>query len=144
MIFMSDDMDKKIKQIAEMLGQNQNVAIPDNVKGMLNMLMSSNGKSDEAQSGEHHSSDENTSSRHHSSGEEKKDANDIGDTADLTRKMKKAMDMINTASDPRMNLLNALRPYLNHERQKKLQKAVKFMRLGSLTKLLDDSEEHLL
>jgi hypothetical protein len=142
---MSDDMDKKIKQIAEMLGQNQNVNIPDNVKGMLNMLMSSNGsKSDEPQSGEHHSSEDSTSSRHHSSGEDKKDMNDMGDAADLTRKMKKAMDMINTSSDPRMNLLNALRPYLNHERQKKLQKAVKFMRLGSLTKLLDDSEEHLI
>jgi hypothetical protein len=114
-------------------------------------MSTNNSKTEESESesdnaSRHHSSEESNSSKHHhhSSNEESKEQSDINDTADLTRKMKKAMDMINTSNDPRMNLLNALSPYLNHERQKKLQKAVKLIRLGGLTKLLDDSEEHLI
>ncbi len=129
---MSDDMGEKIKQIADLFGQNSNPNISDNVKGIFNMLMSNNGASKE----ENPSEDTSPSSRTDDPG-----SDDTDDMADMARKMKKAMNMMSsTANDPRVNLLNAIRPYLNKGRQKKLQNCMKLIRLGSLTKVLDDSE----
>lgn len=128
---MSDDMGDKIKQIADMLGQNSNPNIPDNVKGLLSMLMSNNNSKDED------SSEDPPKTR----GSENSSNNEADDFADMARKMKKAMGMINTGNDPRVTLLNAIRPYLNKNRQRKLQTCIKLMRIGSLTQLLDDSEE---
>ncbi|HEY5586944.1 MAG TPA: hypothetical protein VIK78_20945 [Ruminiclostridium sp.] len=128
---MSDEMGDKFKQIADMLGQNSNANIPDNVKGLLNMFMSNNTK-------EESPSDDISQRPKTSEGSSKVDPDDI---ADMTRKMKKTMNMLNPASDPKMNLLNAIKPYLNIERQKKLQTCMKLMKIGSLTKLFDDSEE---
>lgn len=128
---MSDDMGDKIKQIADMLGQNSNPNIPDNVKGLLSMLMSNNNSKDED------SSEDPPKTR----GSDNSSNNEADDFADMARKMKKAMGMINTGNDPRVTLLNAIRPYLNKNRQRKLQTCIKLMRIGSLTQLLDDSEE---
>ncbi len=129
---MSDEMGDKIKQIAEMLGQDSNSGIPDNVKGLLNMFMSSNNSKDET------SSDDNSSEKEKPS--EDSSRADTDDLADMARKMKKAMNMLNTNNDPRVNLLNAIKPYLNDNRQKKLQKCMKIIKIGSLTKMLDESE----
>ncbi len=129
---MSDDMGDKIKQIADMLGQNSNPNIPDNVKGLLGMLMSNNGSKEE---------DSSEDSPQKSRSSENSGNNDADDFADMARKMKKAMGKLNTGSDPRVNLLNAIRPYLNKNRQRKLQTCIKLMRIGSLTQILDDSEE---
>jgi hypothetical protein len=135
---MSDDMGDKIKQIADMLGQNSNPNIPDNVKGLLNMLMSNTGNS---------SKDEDTqedppqTSRSNENSNSSSNSNEADDFADMARKMKKAMSKLNVANDPRVNLLNAIRPYLNKSRQRKLQTCLKLMRIGSLTQVLDDSEE---
>ncbi len=131
---MSDDMGDKIKQIAEMLGQDSNSGIPDNVKGLLNMFMSSNNSKDETSSDDNSSEQEKTS--------EDSSRADTDDMADMARKMKKAMNMLNTNNDPRVNLLSAIKPYLNDNRQKKLQKCMKIIKIGSLTKMLDESEGH--
>lgn len=128
---MSDDMGDKFKQIAEMLGQNSNTNIPDNVKGLLNMFMTNNSK-DEG------SAEDNSESPRTSEDASRSDTDEM---ADMTRKMKKAMNMINTANDPKVNLLNAIKPYLNKNRQKKLQTCMKIMRIGSLTKIIEESEE---
>ena len=129
---MSDDMGDKIKQIADMLGQNSNPNIPDNVKGILSMLMSNNSSKEE---------DASDDSPPKSRGTDNSNNNETDDFADMARKMKKAMSKMNVANDPRVNLLNAIRPYLNKNRQKKLQTCIKIMRIGSLTQVLDDSEE---
>ncbi len=128
---MSDDMGDKIKQIADMLGQNSNPNIPDNVKGLLSMLMSNNNTKDDD------SSEDPPKTR----GGDNSSNNEADEFADMARKMKKAMGKINTGNDPRVTLLNAIRPYLNKNRQRKLQTCIKLMRIGSLTQLLDDSEE---
>ncbi len=131
---MSDDMGDKIKQIADMLGQNGSPNVPDNVKGLLSMLMSNNSSKEEETS-----DDPPQKSR----SSDNSGSNDTDDFADMARKMKKAMSKMNVANDPRVNLLNAIRPYLNKSRQKKLQTCIKIMRIGSLTQVLDDSEERL-
>jgi len=129
---MSDEMGDKFKQIADMLGQNSNANIPDNVKGLLNMFMTNNAK-------EESPSDDNIPQKPKSN--EEASRVDSDDVSDMARKMKKTMNMLNPASDPKMNLLNAIKPYLNIDRQKKLQTCMKLMKIGSLTKLFDESEE---
>lgn len=126
---MSDEMGDKFKQIADMLGQNSNANIPDNVKGLLNMLMSNPTTKEE-------SSSEDTPQNTNANEEPSKTDTDEG--ADMARKMKKAMSMLNKPNDPKMNLLNAINPYLNKGRQKKLQTCMKLMKLGGLTKLFDE------
>lgn len=125
---MSDEMGDKFKQIAEMLGQNSNANIPDNVKGLLNML-SNNSTKDE-------SHQDDTPQKSSTNGESTKA--DTDEVIDMTRKMKKAMNMLNPPNDPKVNLLNAINPYLNKKRQKKLQTCMKLMKMGSLTKLFDE------
>lgn len=129
---MSDEMGDKFKQIADMLGQNSNANIPDNVKGLLNMFMSGNSTKEETPSDD---------IPQKSDTKEESSRADTDEAADITRKMKKAMNMLNPASDPKVNLLNAIKPYLNKDRQRKLQTCMKLMKIGSLTKLLDESEE---
>ncbi len=131
---MSDDMGDKIKQIADMLGQNSSPNIPDNVKGLLSMLMSNNSSKDE-------DTQEDPPQKSRSNENSSSNSNEADDFADMARKMKKAMSKLNIANDPRVNLLNAIRPYLNKSRQRKLQTCLKLMRIGSLTQVLDDSEE---
>lgn len=128
---MSDEMGDKIKQIADMLGQNSNPNIPDNVKGLLSMLMPNNNSKEE------NSSEDSPKTR----GSDNSSNNEADEFADMARKMKKAMGKINSGNDPRVTLLNAIRPYLNKNRQRKLQTCIKLMRIGSLAQLLDDSEE---
>ncbi len=130
---MSDEMGDKLKQITDMLGQNSNTNIPDNVKGLLNMLMSNNSTKEESPS-------DDTEQRSSSSGEDAPKA-DTDEFSDMARKMKKAMKMLNPSSDPKINLLNAINPYLNKKRQRKLQTCMKLIKMGSLTKLFDESEE---
>jgi len=138
---MSDDMGEKIKQIADMLGQNSNPNIPENVKGLLSMLMSNDSKekdSFEEDSKEKNSSEEQSQKSRSSNNSS---SNETDEFADMARKMKKVMGKLGTGSDPRVNLLNAIQPYLNKSRQRKLQNCIKLMRLGSLTQILDDSED---
>lgn len=128
---MSDEMGDKIKQIAEMLGQNSNSNIPDNVKGLLNMLMSP---------GESKAESSSDDSSHKTESSEENQRTESDEMADMTRKMKKAMNMLNTANDPRVNLLNAIKPYLNKDRQRKLQTCMKLIKIGSMTQFMDDFE----
>jgi len=131
---MSDEMGDKFKQIADILGQNSNTNIPDNVKGLLNMFMSNSSTKEESPQDK----DDIT---------QKPGANvessrvDTDEVTDMTRKMKKAMNVLNPPNDPKMNLLNAINPYLNKNRQRKLQTCIKLIKMGSLTKLFDESEE---
>lgn len=133
---MSDDMGDKFKQIADLLGQSSNTNIPENVKGILNMLVSnSNSKADDDPS-----DDTNEESSQNSRSKDSAANDNNSDMEDMARKMKKAIGMINPESDPRSNLLNAIRPYLNKNRQKKLQTCMKLMKIGSLTRILEESE----
>lgn len=137
---MSDDMGDKIKQIAEMLGQGSNTGLPDNVKGLFNMLMSgSNSKEDEDEAED--ADEKGTASKARTNENSKTKNTESEDMADMARKMKKAMNMLNTGSDPRVNLLNAIRPYLNKNRKRKLETCIKIMQLGSLSQFFDDREK---
>ena len=120
---MSDDLNKKIKQITDILGQEN---LPDNVKGLLSLLAGSGGKS------------ENNNTEAVVQKEERTDKTELEDNIDMLRRIKKVMDRVNSHNDPRVNLLNAIKPFLNSKRQKSLNNCVKLLRVSGLTKYFDD------
>lgn len=127
---MSDDLGKKIKQITDLLGQD---TVADGVKSLLSMLGST--KDDVPAQSEKQVELLPTGSDDAGSSRVEQD-----DTINMVRKVKKVMDNISHGNDPRVNLLNALRPYLNKNRQKKLNSCVKLLSITSLSKLIDDDD----
>lgn len=125
---MSDDLNKKIKQIADILGQD---SMPDNLKGLLSLLGSSGNKEELSPR-----ADETIPVK-----EEKASRSELEENLELVRKMKKVMDKLNTKNDPRVNLLSAIRPFLNNTRQKRLNDCIKLLQVTSLKSFMDESEK---
>jgi len=134
---MSDDLNKKIKQITDILGQEK---VPDNLMGLLSLLTSSGNNEEAAPSQE-----SNPSSRELvalSPKEEKSCKNELEDNVDMIRKAKKMMDKIGGVhnNDPRVNLLTAVRPFLNNSRQRKVGHCIKMLSMSKLTRLMDEKD----
>jgi hypothetical protein len=62
----------------------------------------------------------------------------MDDKMDAIMKIKKMYDKITSADDPRINLLLALKPYLNTKRQNKLDTAIKVVHLSKLTTIMSE------
>ena len=127
---MSEDLNNKIQQIADILGKEN---MPDNVKGLLSLLASSLGSKDETP--------DKTVSEEASLEEPVKKRLEPEDDTDTFRKVKKVLDKLNTGNDPRMNLLHAIKPFMNNKRQKKLNNCIQLLQMTSLTRLLNDHEK---
>lgn len=125
---MSDDLNNKIKQIADLLGQGD---MPDNLKGLLSLLGASGGKEEVRQK----------PSEPVPLKEDRAVKSDLEENLDLVRKMKNVMDKLNTRNDPRINLLTAIRPFLNNSRQKRLGNCIKILQVSKLTNFMDDHEK---
>jgi hypothetical protein len=130
---MSDDLNKKIKQITDILGQDN---IPDNVKGLLTLLAGSG--SDNSNEKEAPKELPSESIRNESRNSE------MEENIEMLSRAKKIFDRINTKDDPRINLLYSMRPFLNNNRQKKLGTCIKLLQMYNLSKLMDDTEKSLL
>ena len=126
---MSDDLGKKIKQITDLLGQDN---MPDNIKGLLSLL---------ANSGNQKETEQTKSSEMIPVKEERSSKNEFEDNLEMIRKVKNVMDRLNTKDDPRINLLNAIKPFLNNTRQKKLNNCVKILHMHNLTKYVDEHDK---
>jgi hypothetical protein len=127
---MNDDLNKKIKQITDILGQEN---LPDNLKGLLSILTAPTAK-------------EEISPKAIEAPvikEEKANRSETDDSIDMLRKVKKIMDKVNTNNDPKINLLNAIKPFLNNKRQKRLNDCMKLLQMSSITKLLDDPDKSI-
>lgn len=133
---MSDDMNNKIQQIAELLGQEN---MPDNVKGLLSMLAGSFGNKEDAQS----KTDEDTAKT--SQVEEAKDLKSIPQESssnnDMLNKVKSLTDNLRGGTDPRINLLYAIKPFMNSNRQKKISNCIQLLQMTSLAKLMDNQNK---
>lgn len=124
---MSDDLSNKIRQISDMLGQEK---MPEGVMGLLSMLAGSGSK-------------EETTSKATEipvKAERIDKNNDADDSFEMLRKVKKIMDKTTTVNDPRISLLNSIKPFLGNKRQKKLANCINILRMSSLTRLLDDND----
>ncbi|HOV25122.1 MAG TPA: hypothetical protein PK566_02000 [Pseudobacteroides sp.] len=129
---MSDDLNKKIKQITDILGQEN---LPDNVKGLLTLLAGDNKQNEKEVPKESHpepSNNENNSS------------NEMQENIEMLTRAKKIFDKLNTKEDPRINLLYSMKPFLNNNRKKKLATCIKLLQMYNLSKLMDETDKGLL
>lgn len=125
---MSDDLNKKIMQIADMLGQE---GMPENIKGLLSLL-SSSGSSEEAPPRQNDIAVKK---------EDKHTKSDFDDSFEMMRKVKGMMDRVNPSSDPRLNLITAIKPFLNSKRQQKLSNCMMLLQMSRLSRLMDNNEK---
>lgn len=125
---MSEDLNKKIKQITDMLGQEN---IPDNFKGLLSMLAGSSESEEPAPK----------TAEQPFVKEEKFQRSELEENMEMVRRIKKVMDHVNHNSDPRVNLLNAVRPFLNNSRQKKVNNCIKLLQMVSLSRIMDETDK---
>jgi len=108
---INNDLNQKINQLSSILGKDK---IPDNVKNLLLSLAKSNN-SDNLQE-----TDKSLKT--------------------LTR-VKHIMDKLDASNhDERVILLNAVKPFLNSSRQKKLNNCIKLLQMVSLSSLLDENQ----
>lgn len=111
---MSEDINQKINQLTSILGQEK---LPDNVKNLLTTL--SNAKNT------------NTSS----------DINEKDESYQTLKRVKNIMERLEASNrDERVILLNAVKPFLNSSRQKKLSSCIKVLQMVSLSSLLDENQ----
>ncbi len=126
---MSDDLTKKVQQIAQMLGQEN---MPDNLKELVTLLATSLG------------SKEDSSSQSSASDTEPAEKQTISEPAANTEMMntaRKALDKLNTSNDPRINLLHAIQPFMNSKRQKKISNCIQLLQIAGLSRLLNEHEK---
>lgn len=57
---------------------------------------------------------------------------------EMLMKLKGVFDQLQNSDDPRVNLLNALRPYLSEKRSDKLEKTIKLLKLASIGTMAKD------
>ncbi len=57
---------------------------------------------------------------------------------DATQKIKQVYEQINSGPDPRVSLLKALKPYMNHTRSAQLDTAVRLLGLTKMSGLLKE------
>jgi hypothetical protein len=126
---MSDDLNSKIKQITDILGQEN---MPDNLKGLLSLLTGPSGAKQEPSA---------DMAQLPSAKEEQSGRNELDENLEMIRKVKKLMDRVSTTHDPRVNLLTAIRPFLNTTRQKKLNGCIQLLQMSSLAKFVDGSDK---
>lgn len=127
---MSDDMNKKIQQIAELLGQEN---MPDNVKNLLSVLAGSLEKK-EADPATAEAEDERVL-------EEKPVSTEAGNDSDMLSRVKKLAGSMSAGNDPRINLLHAIKPFMNSKRQKKIGNCIQLLQMSSLARLLDNQDK---
>ncbi len=69
-------------------------------------------------------------------------SNDGGNTSlpddDQITNIKNMMNSLNSGSDKRINLLNALRPYMRNSRASEIDKAVRMLKLTKIGSILKD------
>ncbi|HPD01675.1 MAG TPA: hypothetical protein PLA01_10055 [Acetivibrio sp.] len=144
---MNDDFNKKLKQITEMLGGNEKAS--ENLAGLLSLLADSGSKPQSTAASadtkvQKVKAESNTDSTESVPKLKVKDEetgrNNFQDNAEMMRTVKVIMDRMQNMNDPRINLLTAIRPFLNNNRQKKLGNCIRLFQMTQLTKFMADSE----
>jgi hypothetical protein len=125
---MSDDLSKKIKQITDILGQD---SLPDNLKGILSLLGTSSG----SQQGQQSPTIASAQS------EEPVQKSELNESLEMVNRVKTLMDRVRADNDPRVNLLSAVKPFLNNTRQKRLGSCIRILQMSSLVRYMDEHEK---
>ena len=126
---MSEDMNKKIQQIAELLDQEN---MPDNVKSLLSLLAGSLGNKEEAKASD---------ALEGKVKEEIPVQTETVSDSDMLNKVRSIAGSLSAGNDPRINLLHAIKPFMNGKRQKKIGNCIQLLQMSSLTRLLDNQDK---
>lgn len=136
---MNDELGNKVQQILKMLGQEN---VPDNLMDVVSLLASSLESKKDKKDVETSDSSESTTAD--------KNANeraleipaglDKVDSSELLDKARVALDKLNTSGDPRINLLQAIKPFMNSKRQKKIGGCIQLLKVASLSRLINEQE----
>ncbi len=132
---MNDDLALKIKQIADMLNED---TLPDNLKDIISLFVGSGGSADNPDSQKKH--DQNNHSNNE--GIRVNNTVELAENLEMLKTMKNIAGRLNSKSDPRVNLLNALKPFLNNNRQKKIGNCIMFLQVTSLLETMRDLENN--
>ena len=153
---MDGELDKKIEQISQLLGKEN---VPDNLKELVTILAASlEGKKDTrgknvspgGDSAEKSSAGDAAAKPTAADTDEKPPAADTAkkppaaeaaENAEIQETARKALDRLNIGNDPRINLLYAIRPFMNVRRQKKIGDCIQLLQVAGLSRLLDESEK---
>jgi len=151
---MSDDLNNKLKQLADMLNGNEKMS--ENLSSLISMLAKSSGNDKPAQtSSEEKSPKEEPSMKikaqdsikaenlpwQSDTKENERNIDELQDNAEMMRRIKDVMDAMRNINDPRINLLTAIKPFLSSGRQKKLSNCIRLFQVTQITKLMSDPEK---
>jgi hypothetical protein len=147
---MSDDLGKKIQQIAGLLGQD---SVPDNVKELIEVLATSMAKKEggpakNSPAEEDADSDAGTAEPVPPAEEapekktDKSAAGELLNNPELLSTARNALSRINAGNDPRINLLYAIKPFMNGRRQKKIGSCIQLLQVAGLSRLLNEHDSN--
>ncbi|HHV28440.1 hypothetical protein [Acetivibrio mesophilus] len=145
---MNDDLNNKLKQLAEMLGGNEKMS--DNLSGLLSMLANSSGNEKSTQAAPEEEPPKDgppikmkayESPLTLNTKEDDSNKNELQDNVEMMRKVKDIMDTMRNNNDPRINLLTAIKPFLSNNRQQKISNCIRLFQVTQITKLMSDPEK---
>lgn len=133
---MNEDLNNKIKQITDILGQEN---IPDNVKGLLSLLASP-GQDEEStrDPDQAHEGAPRKTGQSNNDGEKKLSGDELERNLKMIKTVKLIMDKLGSNSDPRISLLSALKPFMGDERQEKIENCINILQISSLARLVGE------
>ncbi len=141
---MSDDLNKKVQQIAQMLGKDD---VPDNVKELVAMIAASL-KGDSPPDGDGPDGDSpgrDSPLPQKLPVQDCPEAENSGSTTALNDEAidsaKNVLRQINSVNDPRINLLNAIKPFMNSKRQRKISSCIQLLQIAGLSRMLNEKEK---
>jgi len=157
-VAMNDDLSRKVQQIAQLLGRD---SVPDNVKELISLLAGSGDSSSKADAS---AATTQPATPGQSNPEEIQESIPVLATAaqtatakatasqdapenpssinqDVINSARNALNRLNTANDPRINLLNAIKPFMNSRRQKKISSCIQLLQIASISRLLNEHEK---
>ena len=117
----NEDMSDVLNKLNNIAGSN-NIS-PDMVNNLFNMLNNSNNSKNQTFN---ESSDNTSSSQNYNN------FNTNGIDFETIMKMKTIIDKMNTKDDPRSNLLQSLKPYLNDSRKSKVDQYIQLMNMSKV------------
>ncbi|MFZ5986122.1 MAG: hypothetical protein ACOYWZ_03230 [Bacillota bacterium] len=139
---MNDDFNKRLKQFTDMLGSEN---MPENLSTLLSLLANSIGKEQTPPKASETEplSEEKVVSEEKTTKEEKIEKDEFKDNIEMMRKIKTIMDGFQNTNDPRVNLLTAIRPFLNNTRQKKIGNCIKLFQMSHIARLMSENEKSI-
>ncbi|HHW30755.1 MAG TPA: hypothetical protein GXX20_03640 [Clostridiaceae bacterium] len=127
---MSDELNNKIKQLTELLSQEN---LPENLMGILSLLGGQSGKEDSSPKANEQK--EKNQEKH-----EKQNSSHHPDNTEMLNSLMRTINA-NMANDPRINLLSALKPFMSKRRQKNINNCINIIRMSKLANILDNSNK---